>query len=88
MSLKVCADCGTSYLPADLCPHCGGGVYRFSWEEDVPKTTSGGTSAYNRAVPSLYPPEEPKPVKKPAVKAAKVTSAVADEEEAPDAEDR
>ena len=49
MSLHVCADCETAYLPADVCPHCGGGVFRFDWEEDdMPKiTVEGGATAYH-----------------------------------------
>ena len=81
MSLHVCADCGTAYLAAPQCPHCGGGVYRFSWEEDVPKITSGGTTHYHAENP--YPAED---VPKPKPKPAKKTSATADEEAAPDAE--
>jgi ribosomal protein L32 len=53
LSLKVCQDCGTAYLPAAVCPQCGGGVYRFSWEEEemAKATVTGGGSNFAEGVP-------------------------------------
>jgi len=77
VSLKVCQDCGTAYLPADLCPQCGGGVYRFSWEEEeMAKATSGGSSNYAEGVPAAVVAEaaaEEKPAPRP--RAAKARAA-------------
>jgi predicted nucleic acid-binding Zn-ribbon protein len=48
MSLQVCSDCGAAYAPAAQCPQCGGGVFRFSWEEEeMAKATVGGGGSSN-----------------------------------------
>jgi len=49
VSLKVCQHCATGYAGTlDLCPHCGGGVFSFNWEETMPKITAeGGASHYH-----------------------------------------
>ena len=61
MSLKVCTDCGTAYAPAAVCPQCGGGVFRFNWEEEqMPRATSGGISN-GPAEPGEELPEAPGP---------------------------
>ena len=59
MSLHVCEDCQTAYLPAPQCPQCGGGVYRFSWEEEtMPKiTVEGGATAYHDDNPAPVEPD-------------------------------
>jgi ribosomal protein L32 len=86
MSLQVCADCGTAYLPADVCPHCGGGVFRFDWEEDMPKATvEGGGSVYSEGVPSEDAPagdtqDAVKPAAKPRTPKAKAAAPAADDE--------
>ena len=65
VSLKVCQDCGAAYAPADVCPQCGGGVFRFSWEEEemAKATVTGGGSNYAEAVP--VEPEEDAPAPAP-----------------------
>lgn len=79
MSLQVCSDCGTSYLEAPLCPHCGGGVFRFNWEEEMPKITSAGDSHYSDTDPDHpYPQDEPVPAPKARVAAVRAKNAAAE----------
>jgi hypothetical protein len=75
MSLQVCSDCRTAYAPADVCPHCGGGVFRFDWEEEsMPRATAGGAS--NGWEPAAAPDVAPDPPSPRAPKAELVDHVV------------
>jgi len=76
MSLRICQHCATGYAGTlEQCPHCGGGVYRFAWEEEtMPKITAeGGASHYHDDNPA---PADGDMKAKPA---AKKTAAKAEE---------